>query len=283
MILVFGEKGQIAQELSQYDDIKCFGREVVDFLQPETLKKFIEIKKPTLVINAAAYTDVDKAENEKEAATIINGIAPAKIAQACEQFGIPLIHFSSDYVFSGKIGRPWKPDDKPEPVNTYGYSKLLGEQAIMSSSARAVIIRTSWVFSSFGNNFVKTIFKLSKKHGSIKVVDDQIGGPTSAHSLAKNSIKIARHMTHSSHPGGIYHLSGTANLSWYKFAKQIVKQIESKMVILPVRSSEYRLTALRPKNSCLDCSKITNDFGINRPDWSKDLQVVIDQLRATNQ
>ena len=194
MILVFGKTGQVATELQRSGDVLALGRDQADLSDPVTCAQRIRALAPSAVINAAAYTAVDKAEEDEELATIINGDAPTVIAQACAEMQIPLVHISSDYVFEGSGGEPWKPGDATAPQNAYGRSKLVGEEGILGSGATHAILRTSWVVSAHGANFVKTMQRLSKIRDTLSVVADQIGGPTPARDIASACLVIAQHL-----------------------------------------------------------------------------------------
>ena len=191
MILVFGKTGQIASELQRFGGVVAFGREEADLSKPQSCADAIRRIAPKAVINAAAYTAVDKAEKNEELASVINGNSPIFMAKACKELNIPLVHISTDYVFEGTVGSPWTHKDPTAPQNAYGRSKLLGENGIRANCAKYVILRTSWVISEHGSNFVKTMLHLSKTRNMLEVVDDQIGGPTPARDVAAACLQIA--------------------------------------------------------------------------------------------
>ena len=225
-VLVFGKTGQLASELMKLEektkhDLIFFDRQEVNLLNPNACSDLIIKLKPNAVINAAAWTGVDVAESNEHDASVINGESPGAMARACNKLSIPILHISSDYVFSGDGNIPWKSSDLAEPLGAYGRSKLLGEKLIHESGARYIILRTSWVFSSHGSNFVKTMFNLGKKREFIDVVCDQIGGPTSAKSIANTSIILVEALLNGD-LGGIYHFSGAPNVSWEEFARTIM-------------------------------------------------------------
>ena len=206
--LVFGKSGQVATELARDARCSCFGRDRVDLGTPGACAALIAELKPKAVINAAAYTAVDRAEEEEELATTINGEAPAAMARACAALDVPLVHISTDYVLDGQGTDPHHPDARPAPLNAYGRSKLKGEQGITTSGARHAILRTSWVFSAHGANFLKTMLRLAETRDALTVVGDQIGGPTSARAIAAACLRIAEALTDPNSPrSGIFHFS----------------------------------------------------------------------------
>ena len=282
MILVFGKTGQVATELQSHKNIIALGRYEADLSIPTICTEVIRCFKPSAVINAAAYTAVDKAESEENIANTINADAPGAIASACAEQDIPLVHISTDYVFDGSGITPWSVTDTPNPQNAYGRSKLKGEQAIMASGCVHAILRTSWVVSAHGNNFVKTMRRLSESQGCITVVDDQIGGPTCARDIAKTCISISEQLIQDPSTSGIYHYSGQPNVSWCKLAGAIFKEMDCKAIASPIPTAEYPTTASRPLNSRLDCSHIQNTFGITRPFWQNGLAEILRDLKGDN-
>ena len=220
-LLVFGRTGQVARELQQRAPILALGRDAADLAQPGACAAAIQAHRPRAVINAAAYTAVDRAEQEEPLATAINGAAPAEMALACAALNIPLVHISTDYVFPGTGHHPWAPDDTTLPANAYGRSKLAGERGIRASGCAHAILRTSWVFSAHGANFVKTMLRLSDTRDQISVVDDQIGGPTPARAIAAACLAIAGQLQDAPEKTGTYHFSGAPDASWCAFARAI--------------------------------------------------------------
>ena len=282
MILVFGKTGQVARELQKYKGILSLDRLQANLAEPlSCANKIIQIK-PSAVINAAAYTAVDMAENEPHLANLINCEAPRMIGKACFELNIPLVHISTDYVFDGTGNTAWSTFSEANPINEYGKSKLLGEEAIKSSGASYAIVRTSWVISAYANNFVNTMMRLSNENESISVVDDQIGGPTPASDIAEASIKIANQLINDPKKSGIYHYSGSPDTSWYKFAKVIFSQAGREVLIKPIPTSEYPTPATRPLNSRLDCRLTKSTFNIPRPDWVVGLKEILRQMEGTD-
>lgn len=280
MILVFGKTGQVATELQSHKGVTTIGRDQVDLSSPSACAEAISHYKPRSVINAAAYTAVDKAESEEHLANTINGDAPGAMASACADLDIPLVHISTDYVFDGSGITPWSVTDTPSPKNAYGRSKLKGEQAIMASGCVHAILRTSWVVSAHGNNFVIIMRRLAESQGCITVVDDQIGGPTCARDIAETCISISEQLIQDPSTSGIYHYSGQPNVSWCKLASAIFKEMDCKALASPIPTAEYPTTARRPLNSRLDCSHIQNTFGITRPFWRNGLAEILRDLKG---
>ena len=280
MILVFGKTGQVATELQSYKDVIALGRDQADLSVPTMCTEAIQRYKPRAVINAAAYTAVDKAESEENLANTINGDAAGAMARTCADLGIPLVHISTDYVFDGTGTKPWSVIDSPNPKNAYGRSKLKGEQAISASGCVHAILRTSWVVSAHGNNFVKTMRRLSETRDSITVGDDQIGGPTCARDIAQTCISIAEQLSQDQSKSGIYHYSGQPNVSWYQFANAIFEQMDCKTIASPIPTTEYPTPALRPLNSRLDCGATQDIFGVTRPFWRDGLVEILRDLEG---
>ena len=280
MILVFGKTGQVATELQSYKDVIALGRDQADLSVPTMCTEAIQRYKPRAVINAAAYTAVDKAESEENLANTINGDAPGAVASACADLDIPLVHISTDYVFDGSGTTPRSTIDPPNPKNAYGRSKLKGEKAIKASGCVYAILRTSWVVSVHGNNFVKTMRRLAETRDRITVVDDQIGGPTCARDVAQTCISIAEQLIQDPIKSGIYHYSGQPNVSWCQFANAIFEQMDCKTIASPIPTTEYSKPALRPLNSRLDCEAAQDSFGITRPFWRDGLKEILRDLEA---
>jgi len=280
MILVFGKTGQVATELESHKDVIAIGRGQADLSKPSTCAEAIRRYKPHAVINAAAYTAVDKAESEEGLAHTINGDAPGVMAATCAELDIPLVHISTDYVFFGMGSKPWQIVDHPNPKNAYGRSKLKGEQAILASGCVHAILRTSWVISAHGHNFVKTMRRFSEARDHISVVDDQIGGPTCARDIAQTCIAIAEQLILDQSKSGIYHYSGQPNVSWCQFANAIFEQMDCKTIASSISTTEYPTPALRPLNSRLDCEAIQKTFGIARPFWRDGLVEILRELEG---
>ena len=274
MILVFGKSGQVARELSAYDGVTCVGREDADLTAPSACANLIATGEWTAVINAAAYTAVDKAEDEEGLATIVNGEAPTAMAKACAEKGIPFVHISTDYVFEGTGAAPWLPTDPVHPQNAYGRSKLAGERGVEAAGGLYAILRTSWVFSAHGNNFVKTMLRLGAEREALNIVGDQIGGPTSARAIADACLKIVQNLT--ADKAGIYHFSGAPDVSWADFAREIFAQADLDCKVTDIPTSAYPTPATRPLNSRMNCETTQANFGIPRPDWRADLKQVLE-------
>ena len=281
-IIVTGAGGQLGQELQvlasafpSFDFIFA-DRNQLPISDPARVSAFFNEYKPDWCINCAAYTAVDKAESEKEAAFGINGDAPGYLARACQSIGARLIHISTDYVFDGSSATPLKEDDSTAPINIYGASKLEGEKQVLQIHPDgSVIIRTSWVYSEFGNNFVKTMIRLMRERPAINVVNDQIGSPTYAADLAAAIL----HIINTPHfVPGIYNYSNEGQISWYEFALAIHKLIGSSCTVGPIASANYPTPARRPHYSLLDKSRIKKTYGISIPDWLTSLTICINRL-----
>ncbi len=281
MILVFGKTGQVATELQRLSGVVALGRADVDLSYPAACTAAIHEHTPKAVINAAAYTAVDRAEDEEHLATVINGDAPTAMAKACAELGIPLVHISTDYVFSGRGNTPYRPEDVTEPQNAYGRSKLFGEMGIRNSGAVHAILRTSWVVSAHGANFVKTMLRLSETRDALNVVADQIGGPTPARDIAKACLKIVNQLIQDTTKSGTYHFSGALDVSWADFATEIFAQAGRNMTVTPIPTVEYPTPAKRPLNSRMDCRSIERVFGIKRPNWQDGLNEILKDLGVT--
>ena len=278
MILIFGKTGQVAREIQRSGDFLALSRDLTDLSNPLSCYDVIKIHEPEAVINAAAYTDVDKAETEEELATIINANSPKAMAQACATLNIPLVHLSTDYVFDGTGNEPWQPKDATKPQNAYGRSKKIGEDGIRSVDSTYCILRTSWVVSSHGTNFVKTMLNLSEDRATLSLVSDQIGGPTPAKDIAKACLQIVQQLKQDPSKSGTYHFSGTEDVSWAEFAIEIFKQTGRSVNVLPIPTCDYPTPAVRPLNSRLNCNKTEEVFSIHRPDWRIGLKDILTEL-----
>lgn len=278
-LLVFGQTGQVATELARRAPHALFlGRDGADLTDPDACANAIRTHAPEAVINAAAYTAVDRAEEEEPLATRINGEAPGAMARACAAFGIPLLHISTDYVFDGGGTAPWRPDDKPAPQNAYGRSKLAGERAIAQAGGPHAILRTAWVFSAHGSNFVRTMLRLSQTRNAPHIVDDQIGGPTPAGDIATACLAIAEQLRADPGKTGIYHYCGTPDISWQIFAEEIFAMAGRDVAVTGIPTADYPTPAQRPLNSRLDCATTQTVFGLPRPDWRAGLADVLTEL-----
>lgn len=280
MILVFGKNGQVGSELSKYHENTCLSSKDFDFKNPLLFKEIINKYSPSAVINAAAYTNVDGAEDEEKLAYTINALSPRELSKACSELNIPLIHISTDYVFDGSGDSAKKENDKANPISIYGLSKYKGEQNVINSGGQTVILRTSWVFSSHGKNFVKTMINLSKNNKIIKVINDQFGAPTSAKSIAQACMEIISKMQKDKNLSGIFHFTGYPNVSWACFAEEIFRITGKNTCVEYIKTSEFQSKAKRPLNSKLNCDKVYNEIGINKSLWKEDLIDVLNEIGA---
>ncbi len=267
------------------DGIVC---EVADFDRPETLPSLIAKIAPHAVVNAAAYTAVDRAETDRDAAFRANADAPVAIAQACAAAGIPLVHYSTDYVFDGSGSRPYREDDATSPLGVYGQSKLAGEEAIRASDARYAILRTAWVYAAHGKNFMRTMLRLAAERDELRVVADQIGSPTSADLIAETTVAVLRAMLQSpSRSFGTRHLTASDQTSWHGFATAIIERahglglIARRPVVTAITTQDYPTPARRPAYSVLDCSGLEAELGLRLPPWGDGLNRVLAQLSQT--
>lgn len=281
-VLVFGGSGQVATSLRERANsdllIETIGSNDLDLSQDASLIEFVRNAQADAIINAAAYTAVDKAESDVAMATALNCDAVRRLGLAAQENRIPLVHISTDYVFPGNGEKPWHPTAATGPLGVYGSSKLMGEKALAEVCENYAILRTSWVFSSHGNNFVKTMLRLGKDRDGLNVVADQIGGPTSAAEIAKATLKIAQNLQKSGAKSGVWHFSGQDDCSWADFAKEIFIQSGIDCTVNPIPTAEYPTPATRPLNSRLDCSTTLSDFGIDRPNWKENLRTVLKEL-----
>ena len=276
-ILMFGQTGQVATEVGRQADVITLGRDVADLCNPDALRAAIAQHQPDVVLNTAAYTAVDRAEEEEDLAMAINGVAPGVMAAVCAAEAIPFLHVSTDYVFDGSGTAPWTPEDSVDPQNAYGRTKLAGEVAVRAAGGSHAILRTSWVFSAYGANFVKTMLRLGASHDALTVVSDQIGGPTPAADIASTLLKMAHQMVDGQH-GGTYHYAGAPAVSWADFAREIFKQAALNVVVTGIPTSEYPTPAGRPLNSRMDCGSLAQDFAIAPPQWKDGLRSVLAEL-----
>lgn len=279
--LVFGQSGQLATELARRApahgvEAHCLSRAQADLQTPETCAQAIAATDADVVINAAAFTGVDAAEADPATAFRINAEAPGAMARACAARDLPFLHVSTDYVFDGTGDQPRSDTARPAPLGVYGRSKLAGERAVADAGGWHVILRTAWVFSAHGSNFVKTMLRLAATQDRLRVVDDQIGGPTPAAALAD----ALWHMAGSRDEPGLFHLSGAPEQSWAGFARAIFAASGHGVAVDPIPSRDYPLPAPRPLNSRLDCSRIARVYGIERPDWQAGLAQVIAELEG---
>jgi dTDP-4-dehydrorhamnose reductase len=282
-ILVVGKNGQVGWELqrslSLLGDVVALGRPEADLLTPQALLDQIRMERPDVVVNAAAYTAVDKAEADEAVATQINGAAVGELAQAARDVGALFVHYSTDYVFDGRKDGPYTESDEPNPQNAYGRSKLAGERAIREAGGDWLVLRTSWVYAARGQNFMKTMLRLARERDELRVVGDQRGAPTWARMIAEATADIVAQAMHARTRGefasGIYHLTSTGATTWHGFAELIVGYARHNderhgvktVSIIPILTADYPLPAKRPANSILAGDKLRRDYGIAMPAW----------------
>jgi len=292
MILIVGENGQVSTylqaALKEHYQLHVTNRSELDLTAPDTIQAVLEQHAPQVIINPAAYTAVDAAEQESELAFTINRDAVAEIAKYCASTNTPLIHYSTDYVFPGDASAPYLENDPTAPNSVYGQSKLEGEEAVLKSGAPALILRTAWVYSNHGKNFYKTMLALSQTRDELSVVNDQLGSPTYAGSIAaatKSLLdQIMKQGEISSEQRGVYHLTCEGHTNWCEFAKQIFAMNDvSKMTVNGIPSSEYPTPAKRPAYSVLDGAKLEQVFRVCFPDWQDALQEVVSQTKLQNE
>jgi len=284
-VLITGAKGQLGSELKMLDDqfkmlnYRCFftDKDNLDITDSNKVKDFIEKNEINIIINTAAYTAVDKAEEDRGLAELINYKAVENLAKLSKEKDIFLIHISTDYVFNGKNYRPYVEEDKTDPINYYGFTKLKGEEAIKKINPKSVIIRTSWVFSSFGKNFVKTMLNLANTKKELNIIFDQIGTPTYAKDLAIVILEIIKQKEKIKN-SEIYHYSNEGVCSWYDFAKAIFEIKGINIKVNPIESKDYPTPAKRPFYSVLNKSKIKKEFNIKIPYWKESLKKCLERL-----
>ncbi len=279
-VLVFGHSGQVATELRAQAPVTALGRDAADLTDPEACAAAIRAHAPHAVINAAAHTAVDRAETEEDLATTINADAPGAMARACADLGIPFVHISTDYVFAGTGAAPWRPDAPTAPLGAYGRTKLAGEKAVRAAGGPHAILRTSWVVSAHGQNFVKTMLRLGAEREHLTIVADQVGAPTPARAIAAACLSIADQLVADPAKSGTYHFAGTPDTSWAGFAREIFAQAGLSCTVVDIPTSDYPTPAQRPLNSRLDCDATTAAFGIARPDWRAGLGDILQTLAS---
>ena len=283
-ILVPGKTGQVGSELlgalAPLGEVIALDRGQMDLTNADSIRKAIREAKPGIIVNAAGYTTVDKAEAEPDLAMQVNGVAPGIMAEEAKRIGAILVHYSTDYVFDGERDQPYTEDDTPNPVNIYGKTKLAGERAIEAVGGAYLILRTSWVYSARGTNFVLTILRLARERNELSVVDDQAGSPTWARALTQSTADLLRRTGLIPSHSGVYHLSATGHTSRYEFARAIIRIMRERSGIVdgwasvkPIASEQYPLPARRPRHPVTSTEKIKRVFGVEMPHWE-------DQLRA---
>jgi dTDP-4-dehydrorhamnose reductase len=281
-VLVLGARGQLGRRivaLIEPAKVIAASREDVDLSNPTACLAFLEDCQPDVVINAAAYTQVDRAESESALACKVNAEAPGKIAQWCALNHVPFVHFSTDYVFSGVGSAPWLEDDFIDPCNVYGRTKAEGERLVVEAGGRFLIFRTSWIYDTAGGNFLRTMLKLGQEREVLRVVNDQVGAPTWAEDLAFGALSALQHALEKDvFPSGIYHLCNQGETSWYFFAKAIFEEAVEQGFHLkiqqvdPILSSDYPTPARRPKNSRLNTDKVYEQLDVRLPEWRASLR-----------
>lgn len=286
-ILVTGRNGQVAaslRERASEHELIFAHRPEFDLADPASIDLMVDAVAPDLILSAAAYTAVDRAEEEPELAMMVNGIAPGVLARTAAQLDVPIIHLSTDYVFDGSGDCPWREDDPTSPLGVYGASKLAGERAIATAGARHAILRTAWVYSPFGSNFVKTMLRLAETRDMVTVVDDQFGCPTSAFDIADAILVMIEHWRPGTLPAwnGIYHIAGAQPINWAGFARAIFALSAERggpvAQVQDVPSHDFPQRAVRPHNSRLDCTRFETEFGHRLPDWQASLPSILDRL-----
>lgn len=290
-ILVTGANGQVGHHFTSCRNdtghpLLCLTRQGLDITDPEAVGAVLAAQKPALVINAAAYTAVDRAESEKEQAFLVNREGCRYLARHCRLHDIPLLHISTDYVFDGSKSAPYRETDPVQPLGIYGESKFAGEQLVRELTPKHIILRTSWVFGVHGHNFVKTMLRLGKEREELKIVVDQRGGPTGAADIAETLLRIgAAILAGDRIDWGTYHYSGKPETTWFGFAEEIFQQAGRAGYrsprLLPIPTSAYPTPARRPANSVFDCGKIKEKFGIEQPDWRHSLEKVLAELLSS--
>lgn len=288
-ILVIGRNGQVSTALANVGgraghDVLRLGHAEIDILSRDQVEAAIERFAPDAIVNAAAYTAVDKAETERDAAFDLNERAPQLLAAIAAAHGVPCLHISTDYVFDGTKPTPYAPEDPTCPVSVYGASKAAGEVAVRAINANAVVLRTSWVYSETGVNFVKRMLELGAERDELRIVDDQIGNPTFADDIAHACVAIASHRDlHEGAAGGVYHLAGEGDVTWHGFARAIFERAKwrgqrTPSQIIPITTDQYPTPARRPKNSRLDCTSTMHRFGVIPRPWQSGLEACLERL-----
>ena len=294
-ILIVGAAGQLGLQLQYYfrgcGEITAVDRETFDLASSDETRALVRRVRPTILLNAAAYTAVDRAESESKLAMAINGAAPGVLAEEARRCNALLVHYSTDYVFNGEKPTPWVETDEPNPLNTYGLTKLAGESAVREIGGKYLIFRTSWVYGPEGRNFLLTMLRLAKQRDEVVVVDDQIGAPTTSIELARATYKIVQAIqTGDFGPAdrwaGLYHMTCAGSVNWYGFAQAIFaragKLLDGKLpTVKPIATKEYCAAAKRPHNSVLSNGKLETRFGVCLATWEAALDTVIAELNRT--
>lgn len=291
-ILLLGKDGQVGWELQRslapLGELVAMGRREADLENPDGLRDCVRRHQPDIIVNAAAYTAVDKAESEPERARAVNALAPGVLAQEAKDLDAWLVHYSTDYVFDGSGDRPWRETDPAGPLSVYGATKLEGEQLIRQAGCRHLIFRTSWVFGTRGGNFAKTMLRLAQERDTLSVVNDQIGAPTGADLLADITAHAVRTARHRPEVSGLYHLAAAGATSWCGYAQYVLELAQERGLALkvapgqvrPIPTDAYPTPARRPKNSRLDTVKFAETFDLRLPDWQYHVRRLMDELIA---
>lgn len=286
-VILIGQNGQVAREVQKQAalcgvSLIVLGREALDLEKTELARRTLRklAAGAEAIVNTSAYTAVDRAEKEPDRAQVLNTVAPGMIAEVGVAAQVPVIHLSTDYVFDGAGTAPHRPEDTTRPLGVYGRTKRDGEMAIRACDGQHVILRTSWVFSEHGSNFVKTMLRLGAQRDRLPVVDDQVGGPTAAADIAEALFAILPVVTGDKTVRGTFHLSGSPEVSWAEFAREIMDRASLRCRIEPIASADYPTAAQRPLNSRLDCRSTERVFGVGRPDWHESLGEVLAGLGA---
>lgn len=276
-ILLTGSNGQVGRELQRalapLGSVVALDRHGLDLANPVAIRRVIRDCRPALIVNAAAYTAVDRAESEPEKAMAVNGIAPGILAEEARRLDALLVHYSTDYVFDGTKPAPYSESDTPHPCNIYGKSKLAGEQSIQATGVAHYILRTSWVYAAEGANFLNTVLRLARERPELRIVNDQTGAPTWARAIADMTAQLLTNRRNADDPRyGLYHLTAAGAVTWHGFAQAILAEAEHVMGmkpprLIPITTQEYPLPAPRPANSRLDTTRLTEAFGIRPPTW----------------
>ena len=287
-LLIAGAQGQLARAMIELApaaaDVTAFavGRPALDLTAPASVLSALADFKPDVIVNAAAYTAVDRAEQEPEAAMALNAEGPARLAEAAARRGAVLVHISTDCVFDGAKPTPYVEDDPTAPLSAYGRSKLAGEEAVRAAAERHIILRTSWVFSPYGTNFVRTMLRSATERDELRVVDDRTGCPTYAPHLAQAILDVARAATNGGDAWGTYHAAGAGAVTWCGFAREIMRLSAARggpsVPVVPIPTAAYPTAAARPVNSRLDCGKLARNFGITLPPWEAGLAACVARL-----
>jgi len=286
-ILLFGKDGQLGRALlatlqgigDATGPVTAMGRSEADFADTESIRQTVLDLRPRIILNAAAYTAVDKAESEPELAMRINTTTVGAMGQAAAAVGARVVHYSTDYVFDGTNPSPYVETDATAPLNIYGESKLAGENALLGSGAQAIVLRTSWVYAAVGKNFLHTMLRLGRERDELRIVDDQTGAPTAAEDLAAATVRILQNWHQQS---GVYHATAQGQVSWAGFAAEIFSMAGIGPKVVPIPAAEYPTPARRPANSRLNCAKLLADFGVQLPAWQQGLRQVMQNIPATN-